>query len=231
MKSAHKGLAAGLERTLGVAQSEIQAEAEEAPAGPAKGSVEIGHGTTVAGGDYTVWLEPKPGSSPQAPRCRLSMEVLETEAESNSTKPSEIDGTGVNEVCLSRSNPRTPSVQCRNAGLLTIEAQTLPTCSHRAPKPQRWPADQLARSDHTGESRRARRFLLPGCARPLADPRHAHRTRRARQCAADRKAAAYRQVRSAVAEAPTRRQPHNRARQPAAGAELLDHRRTLQLHK
>ena len=126
MKSAHKGLAAGLERTLGVAQSEIQAEAEEAPAGPAKGSVEIGHGTTVAGGDYTVWLEPKPGSSPQAPRCRLSMEVLETEAESNSTKPSEIDGTGVNEVCLSRSNPRTPSVQCRNAGLLTIEAQTLP---------------------------------------------------------------------------------------------------------
>ena len=122
--SAHKDLAAGLERTFGVAQSEIRTEAEEAPVGPTKGSVEIGHGTTVAAGDYTVWLEPKPGSSPQAPRCPLSIEVLETRAES--TEVSEIDGTGVNEVCLSRSNPRAPSVQCLDAGLLTIEAQTLP---------------------------------------------------------------------------------------------------------
>lgn len=126
VKSVRKGLATGLERTLGVAQAETQAETEEAPKGPAKGSVKIGHGTTAAGGDYTVWLEPKPGSSPQAPRCRLSMEVLETEAESNSIEDREIDGTGVNEVCLSRLHPRAPSVQCRDAGLLTIEAQTLP---------------------------------------------------------------------------------------------------------
>jgi hypothetical protein len=129
LKGVRKGLAAGLERTLGVPQSEIQAETEEAPKGPAKGSVKIGHGTTAAGGDYTVWLEPKPGSSPQAPRCRLSMQVLETEAESNSTEEREVDGTSSNEVCLSRSHPRAPSVHCYDAGLLTIEAQTLPRAS------------------------------------------------------------------------------------------------------
>ena len=125
MKSMRKNVTTTLELTLGVAQTAIHAEAEEAPVGPARGSVKIGHGTTAAGGRYTVWLEPKPGSSTNAPRCRLSMEVLETAAES-SDEEREIDGTGVNEVCLSRSNPRAPSVQCHDAGLLTIEAQTLP---------------------------------------------------------------------------------------------------------
>jgi hypothetical protein len=126
LKSARKGLASvktGLERTLGLA---AQAESEEAHEGPPKGSVEIGHGTTAAGGSYTVWLEPKPGSSPRAPRCGLSMEVFETEAGATSTEGREIDGTSVNEVCLSRSHPTAPSVQCHDQGLLTIEAQTLP---------------------------------------------------------------------------------------------------------
>jgi hypothetical protein len=131
LKSARKGLAAvetGLERTLGLAaQAGIQAEIEEAEGVPAKGSVEIDHGATAVGGHYTIWLEPKPGSTPQAPRCRLSMEVFETEAGSSGVQDSEIDGTGVNEVCLSRSHPRAPSVQCRGRGLLTIEAQTLPS--------------------------------------------------------------------------------------------------------
>ncbi len=120
------GVEAGLERTLGLAaQAGAQAESEEAHEGPPKGSVKIGHGGTAAGGSYTVWLEPKPGSSPLAPRCRLSMEVFETRAGSNSIEDSEIDGTGVNEVCLSRLHPRAPSVQCHDEEL-TIEAQTLP---------------------------------------------------------------------------------------------------------
>jgi len=56
------------------------------------------------------------------------MEVFETEAESNSSENREIDGTGVNEVCLSRSHLEAPSVRCRSGdGLLTIEAQTLPS--------------------------------------------------------------------------------------------------------
>jgi hypothetical protein len=130
LKSARKGLASvetGLERTLGLAaQAGTQAESEEAHEGPPKGSVEIAHGTTAAGGSYTVWLEPKPGSSPRAPRCGLSMEVFETEAGATSTEGREIDGTSVNEVCLSRSHPTAPSVQCHDQGLLTIEAQTLP---------------------------------------------------------------------------------------------------------
>jgi hypothetical protein len=131
LKSVRKGLArieTGLERTLGLATpAGAQAESEEAEAGPTKGAVEIGHGATAVGGKYTVWLEPKPGSSPRAPSCRLSMEVFETEAESNSPETREIDGTRVNEVCLSRSHPRAPQAQCRDRGLLTIEAQTLPS--------------------------------------------------------------------------------------------------------
>jgi hypothetical protein len=120
------GVEAGLERTLGLsAQAGAQAESEEAHEGPPKGSVEVGHGTTAAGGSYTVWLEPKPGSSPLAPRCPLSMEVFETRAGGNNIEGSEIDGTGVNEVCLSRLHPRAPSVQCHDEEL-TIEAQTLP---------------------------------------------------------------------------------------------------------
>ena len=51
------------------------------------------------------------------------MEVLETEA--GSIEEREIDGTSSNEVCLSRTRLRAPSVQCQNA-LLTIKAQTLP---------------------------------------------------------------------------------------------------------
>ena len=130
LKSARNGLArieTGLERTLGLATpAGAQAESEEAEEGPTKGSVEIGHGATAVGGKYTIWLEPKPGSSPQAPGCRLSMEVFETEAE-NSSETREIDGTRVNEVCLSRSHPRALRAQCRDRGLLTIEAQTLPS--------------------------------------------------------------------------------------------------------
>jgi hypothetical protein len=125
LHSARKSLRAverGLERTLGMASG---AETVEAQQGPPKGAVEIGHGRTAARGSYTVWLEPKPGSSPSAPRCRLSMEVFETEADSNGGEGNEIDGTGVNEVCLSRLHPRAPSVQCRD-GRFTIEAQTLP---------------------------------------------------------------------------------------------------------
>lgn len=68
-----------------------------------------------------------PGSSPQAPPCRLSVEVFETEAETNSPENGEIDGTRVNEVCLSRSHLRALRAQCRDRGLLTIEAQTLPS--------------------------------------------------------------------------------------------------------
>jgi hypothetical protein len=131
LKSARKGLATvetGLERTLGLAvPAGAQAEIEEGQEGPTKGSVEIGHGPTAVGGKYTIWLEPKPGSSPQAPGCRLSMEVFETEAESDSPENREIDGTRVNEVCLSRSDPRALRAQCRDRGLLTIEAQTLPS--------------------------------------------------------------------------------------------------------
>jgi hypothetical protein len=129
LKSARKGLArieTGLERTLGLATpAGAQAESEEAEEGPTKGAVEIGHGATAVGSKYTIWLEPKPGSSPRAPGCRLSMEVFETEAE-NSPETREIDGTRVNEVCLSRSRPRALRAQCRDRGLLTIEAQTLP---------------------------------------------------------------------------------------------------------
>ena len=55
------------------------------------------------------------------------MEVFETEAENNSPETREIDGTRVNEVCLSRSHPRAIRAQCRDRGLLTIEAQTLPS--------------------------------------------------------------------------------------------------------
>ncbi len=130
LKSARKGLATvetGLERTLGLATpAGAQAESEEADKGPTKGSVEIGHGATAVGGKYTIWLEPKSGPSLQGPGCRLSMEVLETEAE-NTLETREIDGTRVNEVCLSRSHPRAIRAQCRDRGLLTIEAQTLPS--------------------------------------------------------------------------------------------------------
>jgi len=131
LKSARKGLATverGLERTLGLdTRAGALPESEEAEEGPTKGAVEIGHGATAVGGKYTIWLEPKPGSSPQAPGCRLSMEVFESEAESNSPENREIDGTRVNEVCLSRSHPRALRAQCRDRGLLTIEAQTLPS--------------------------------------------------------------------------------------------------------
>jgi hypothetical protein len=130
LKSARKGLATverGLERTLGLdTRAGALPESEEAEEGPTKGAVEIGHGATAVGGKYTVWLEPKPGSSSQAPGCRLSMEVFESGGESNSPENREIDGTRVNEVCLSRSHPRAPRAQCRDRGLLTIEAQTLP---------------------------------------------------------------------------------------------------------
>jgi hypothetical protein len=130
LKSARKGLATverGLERTLGLdTRAGALPESEEAQAGPTKGAVEIGHGATAVAGKYTIWLEPKPGSSPQAPSCRLSLEVFETEAE-NTPETREIDGTRVNEVCLSRSHPRALRAQCRDRGLLTIEAQTLPS--------------------------------------------------------------------------------------------------------
>jgi hypothetical protein len=130
LRRARKGLVTvetGLERTLGLATpAGAHAESEEAEEGPTKGAVEIGHGATAVGGKYTVWLEPKPGSSPQAPGCGLSMEVFESEAE-NSPETREIDGTRVNEVCLSRSHPRALRAQCRDRGLLTIEAQTLPS--------------------------------------------------------------------------------------------------------
>ncbi len=129
LKSARKDLGSikmDLERTLGLtAHTETQPETKEAHEGPPKGSVEIGHGKTAAGGDYTVWLEPKPGSSPYAPRCPLSMEVFETEADIHGGERQEIDGTGVNEVCLSRSHPGAPRVQC-HGNALTIDAQTLP---------------------------------------------------------------------------------------------------------
>ena len=129
LKSARKGLAPverGLERTLGLdTRAGALPESEEAEAGPTKGAVEIGHGATAVGGKYTVWLEPKSGSNAQGPACRLSMEVFESGGESNSPENREIDGTRVNEVCL-RSHPRALRAQCRDRGLLTIEAQTLP---------------------------------------------------------------------------------------------------------
>jgi len=106
-----------LERTLGLATpAGAQAESEEAEEGPTKGAVEIGHGATAVGGKYTVWLEPKPGSSPRAFGCRLGMEVFEMEAESNSPETREIDGTRVNEVCLSRSHPGRYAPNAATAG-------------------------------------------------------------------------------------------------------------------
>lgn len=129
LKSVRKGLATvetGLERTLGlVSQAESEMQMHE---GRPQGSVEIGHGRTAAGASYTVWFEPKQsGPGPQRVHCQISVGVYETEASSNSSGVIET-GSGSSETCLSRSHPEAPSVQCRGGeGLLTIEAQTLPS--------------------------------------------------------------------------------------------------------
>jgi hypothetical protein len=127
LESARKGLVGvvtGLESTLGLI-SRAETETHE---GPPRGSVEIGHGRTAAGGSYTVWLEPKqsgPRSQAAPPRCRLSVEITETETSRNGQGVIQSFGGGSSERCLSRSHPEAPSVQCHGEGHLTIEAQTL----------------------------------------------------------------------------------------------------------
>jgi hypothetical protein len=115
---------AKLQITLGLV-SQAETEMQE---GRPKGSVEIGHGRTAAGSDYTVWFEPEqsgPGS--QRVRCQISVGVDETEASGDRSGVIET-GSSSSEACLSRSHPEAPSVQCRGGeGLLTIEAQTLPS--------------------------------------------------------------------------------------------------------
>jgi hypothetical protein len=120
----------GLQSALGlVSRAEAETEMHE---GRPKGSVEIGHGRTAVGASYTVWLEPgRSGSGPRGMRsvmvrCSLPVGVYETESASGGSRVV-VTGGGSNEVCLSRSHPQAPSVECRgDEGLLTIEAQTPP---------------------------------------------------------------------------------------------------------
>jgi hypothetical protein len=115
-----------LQITLGLlSQAESEMQMHE---GRPNGSVQIGHGRTAAGSNYTVWFEPKQSSAgSQRVHCQISVGIYETQASSKSSGVISI-GSGSSETCLSRSHPEAPSVQCRgDEGLLTIEAQTLPS--------------------------------------------------------------------------------------------------------
>lgn len=114
-----------LQVTLGLI-SEAQAEMQTHEGRP-KGSVEIGHGRTAVGDNYTVWFEPQqPGTGTSQARCQISVGVYEHEANGSSSSTIEIV-SGPSQACLSHSHPQAPSVQCRGGeGHLTIEAQTLP---------------------------------------------------------------------------------------------------------
>jgi hypothetical protein len=118
-----------LQITLGlISQAEAEMQiALQTREGRPKGSVEIGHGRTAAGADYTVWFEPKkPGGGSRRAHCQIRVGVYENKAPGNSSGTIEILG-GSNEKCLSRSHPKAPRVHCRGGeGLLTIEAQTTP---------------------------------------------------------------------------------------------------------
>ncbi len=129
LESARKSLAGvevGLERTLGLVSGAETAIHE----GPPKGSVEVGHGRTAAGGSYTIRIEPKQSKAHPHPAplgCQISVELSESETNRNSQGVIRSIGGGSSERCLSRSHPEAPSVQCDNGnGRLTIEAQTLP---------------------------------------------------------------------------------------------------------
>jgi hypothetical protein len=114
-----------LERALGVlTQAEVQAREEDT--GHPKGSVEIGHGTTAAGGSYAVWIEPRHhGGLVIGGNCKFNVTVEETEG-SDGSGAIEILWSGSSGACLPDSHPQPPSVQCQGEGHIAIEAQTPP---------------------------------------------------------------------------------------------------------
>jgi hypothetical protein len=108
------------EQTLGLIS---EAEAEESER-PRKGSVEIGQGHTAAGRSYTVYVEP-PLRHPRPFARHCEVEVSVRESPSGAGDGQIVIVTGGEQLCLSRSHPPAPKVECEG-GLLTIEAQTPP---------------------------------------------------------------------------------------------------------
>jgi hypothetical protein len=111
-------------RTLGL-QSAAESEAYEQPR---KGSVEIGHGRTLTGASYEVYVEPPPpgagarGSS----ACPITVGIYEKETRKAGSGQVLAVGGGSSETCLSRKRPMPPLVNCSPEGVIDIEAQTLP---------------------------------------------------------------------------------------------------------
>ena len=111
-----------LQRALGLPS---EAHAHE---GPPKGSVEIGHGRTQAGGRYSVWVEPR--QSAALAGCAVSLAVYEKEESRSANGVIVIIGSGSSSSCLTRAHPSPPSAECHGDGLVAIEGQTSPE-AHR----------------------------------------------------------------------------------------------------
>ena len=183
---------------------QTQAESEEFEH-PHKGSVEIGHGRTLADTSFKVYVEPprrRTGSVRRDGSASIRSAVYEEPAGAKLETTIELSIGGPNEGCLS---PAHPAVGCE-AGVITIELRTV-AAARRV---------RLTLSDGRRVSSRvslipppagrSRRALLPGGSRAFPHSREAARARRARHGAAhDRGWRIPRGARSRTSEQPRRR--------------------------
>jgi len=99
-----------LDRTLGRHTTEEEREQ------PPKGGVVIAHGTTAAGGSYTIWVQQQPNT--HGPQCEVTLGLQEFEKHGSGGS-----GFGGGE-CLSRSRPEGLRAYCDGAEW-EVEGQTL----------------------------------------------------------------------------------------------------------
>lgn len=125
-------IASQLQRTLGLAREENAEEHEQppkapeqppkAPLEPPKRSMVIGHGRTLAGGRYTIEVEHRHHLVELGRGRCVEIEISETIGGPRGRSSGTLK-------CLSRSLREAPKVTCEE-GLLTIEAQTLPSARY-----------------------------------------------------------------------------------------------------
>ncbi len=117
VRTAVKGLQVVYERLrLGLG---LGSEGEELE-GPPKGATVIDSGMTAAGSSFTIWIEPKgEGAIVGQSQCPLSIGLEERETDKNGSSSG-----GGSTVCLSRSHPEEPRLQC-DGERWQIEGQTV----------------------------------------------------------------------------------------------------------
>jgi hypothetical protein len=118
-ETALSAVARKLTLTLGI-ETQTERENFESFTRPRKGSVEIGHGRTLAGTNYTIVVEPPGPPSPPTPLgpsgCKTQITITEQKSRGSSSSSG---------ICLSRAHPAPPLALCNPfEGRISVDVQT-----------------------------------------------------------------------------------------------------------